>query len=90
MGIFVCIRATGSSVLDRVFDKVEGKFLLMLDGTPAEEDLVCLDIDLVDNTVLHPAILGPTDRRQISLGNIDGCDEHGPIFRDSTLMDVDI
>lgn len=90
MRIFVRIRATPSSVLDRVFDKVEGKLLLVLDCTPTEENLVCHDIDLVDNTVLHPTILGPTDRRQISLGNIDGHDEHCPIFRDSTLVDIDI
>lgn len=90
MRIFVRIGAARPSVPDRVLDKVEGKLLLMLDGTPAEENLVCLDIDLVDDTILRPTILGPTDRRQISLGNIDGHDENRPSFRDSTLVDVDI
>lgn len=30
----------------------------MLDGTPAEENIVGLDVDFVEETVLHPAVFG--------------------------------
>jgi len=60
----------------------------MLMGTPAEDNLVGFDIDLVYQTVLDPAILGAANGSQVSTGHIHGRYKDGTIVRDLALMDI--
>lgn len=58
-------------------------------STPAEDNLVGLDIDLVDEAVLNPPVLGTTHRGQVTLGDVDCSDQNGAICGKLTLVDID-
>ena len=62
----------------------------MIERFPLEQDLVRRNVDLVDETFNHPAILWTTDRRQICSRNVVGSDEHSSVFGQIDLVQVDI
>lgn len=62
----------------------------MIEGTPAEEDLVGLDIDLIEQAVLDPAVFRTSHGAHIRAGGIDNCDEDGSLVCELALVNIDV
>ena len=67
----------------------EGNLPAMLGDTPPEENLVGLDINLINDAVANPPILGSPYRAQIGIGDVDSWDQDGAVLGQSDLVGVD-
>lgn len=84
------IRCVSSFTLERDFGICHRNLREMIEGTPAKEDFVRLDIDLVEQAVLDPAVFWTSHGTHISTGSINRSNEDGSLVCDLTLVDIDI
>lgn len=89
MRIPIWIRLISPSSLQRSSNIAYGNLANMLMRTPPEDNLVCLDVDFIHETVLNPAIFGSTNRAEISPRDIDSCNQDGPIIGNLAFVDID-
>ena len=89
MRISIRISLIDARSLERSTDVTKRNLVDVVMRTPAEEDLVGLDVNLVDQTVLNPAILGSAHGAQVGLGDINCRDEDCAVVGELAFVDID-
>lgn len=90
MEVAIGVAAVTSPVLNRVerLYVFQGDLIDVVKSAPAEKYLVGLNVDLIEERVSDPAILGASHRTEISPGDIVACDQHCSIRRHCVLVHV--
>lgn len=90
MRILIGLRLTPALAIEWELTIRQRYLRQILDGTPTEQHFVRFDINLIEQTIHHPAVFGAANRLQIELGYIYRGYEDCPLLCDLTFVNVDV